>query len=130
MVLNLVINARDAVIGRGDIRLRLRRIAASEDRPPRAPTGDWVLLQVTDTGSGMTPDVMQRVFEPYFTTKQESRGTGLGLAVVHGVVRAAGGYALVESALGIGTTFWIFLPALDAQGRRVSPSAGIATHTA
>lgn len=130
VVLNLVVNARDAISGRGEISLRLRRIAASEDRPSRAPTGDWVLLQVSDTGSGMPPEVQARVFEPYFTTKPESRGTGLGLAVVHGVVRAAGGHAVVESTIGQGSTFWIFLPALDAEGRRVSPPAGTATRTA
>lgn len=130
VVLNLVVNARDAISGRGEIGLRLRRIAASEDRPARAPTGDWVLLQVSDTGSGMPPEVQARVFEPYFTTKPESRGTGLGLAVVQGVVRAAGGHAVVESTIGQGSTFWIFLPALDAEGRRVSPPAGTPTRTA
>lgn len=130
VVLNLVVNARDAISGRGEIGLRLRRIAASEDRPARAPTGDWVLLQVSDTGSGMPPEVQARVFEPYFTTKSESRGTGLGLAVVQGVVRAAGGHAVVESTIGQGSTFWIFLPALDAEGRRVSPPAGTPTRTA
>jgi len=130
VVLNLVVNARDAIQGRGDITLRLRRIQASEDRPARAPTGEWVLLQVRDTGRGMPPEVLQRVFEPYFTTKEESRGTGLGLAVVMGVVRAAGGHAVAESEVGRGTAFWIFLPALDAQGRRVSPPAGTPTRTA
>ncbi|MBA3854342.1 MAG: hypothetical protein C0503_08000 [Gemmatimonas sp.] len=130
VVLNLVVNARDAINGRGEIALRLRRIRASEDRPARAPTGEWVLLTVRDSGSGMSPEVLRRVFEPYFTTKQESRGTGLGLAVVQGVVRSAGGHAVVESEPGQGTTFWIFLPALDAQGRRISPPAGTPTGTA
>ncbi|HRQ79104.1 MAG TPA: ATP-binding protein, partial [Gemmatimonadaceae bacterium] len=130
VVLNLVVNARDAIAGRGEIGLRLRRIAASEDRPARAPTGEWVLLQVSDSGSGMSAEVQARVFEPYFTTKPESRGTGLGLAVVQGVVRASGGHAVVESEVGQGSRFWIFLPALDAEGRRVSPPAGTPTRRA
>lgn len=125
VVLNLVVNARDAIVAKGEIGLRLRLLRAAEDRPPRAPTGDWVIFQVRDSGSGMTPEVQQRIFEPYFTTKTESRGTGLGLAVVHGVVRAAGGHAVVESEVGVGTTFWIFLPPLDASGRRPSPGGGL-----
>jgi PAS domain S-box-containing protein len=130
VVLNLVVNARDAIAVRGEIRLQLRRLLASDDRPAQAPAGEWVLLQVPDTGRGMSRDVQERVFEPYFTTKQESRGTGLGLAVVHGVVRAAGGHAVVESELGQGTTFWIFLPAIGSAGRPVSPPAGTPTRTA
>ncbi len=123
VVLNLVVNARDAIEGHGSIALRLRRLRAAEDRPAQAPTGDWVLLQVRDTGIGMAEDVQRRIFEPYFTTKQDARGTGLGLAVVRGVIRSAGGHVAVESVLGQGSCFWIFLPPLGVASRNSSGAA-------
>ncbi len=116
VVLNLAVNARDAIVDRGEVSIRLRMLAASEPRPNGAPAGMWVLLEVSDSGVGMSEEVRQRVFEPYFTTKKQAHGTGLGLSVVHGVVRAAGGHAVVESSPGVGTTFWILLPPMAASG--------------
>ncbi|MBX3133235.1 MAG: PAS domain-containing protein [Gemmatimonadaceae bacterium] len=110
VVLNLVVNARDAIADRGEVTLRLQRLTPSAMRPSGAPAGDWVALEVADSGVGMDESLRRRIFEPYFTTKAEARGTGLGLAVVHGVVRSAGGQALVESTPGQGSRFWIFLP--------------------
>lgn len=133
VVLNLVVNARDSILDTGEVSLRLRTLASSESRPNGAPAGHWVLLEVADTGIGMPDEIRKRVFEPYFTTKKQSHGTGLGLSVVQGVVRAAGGHAVVESTPGAGTTFWILLPPLDSSGgnpaatastRRDTPAGG------
>lgn len=124
VVLNLVVNARDAIVDRGEVSLRLRTLLASESRPDGAAAGVWVLLEVSDSGVGMPEEVRKRVFEPYFTTKKQAHGTGLGLSVVHGVVRAAGGQAVVESTPGAGTTFWIMLPPMAASGSIKVPSEG------
>ena len=79
-------------------------------RPADAPPGEWNCLMVEDTGTGMSPELQARVFEPYFTTKEVGRGTGLGLAVVYGAVESAGGQVTVRSAVGEGTTFCVYLP--------------------
>ena len=103
IVMNLVVNARDALTGRGRGRVTVR-VGATEDQ---------TILEVVDTGSGMAPDVVARVFEPYFTTKAIGKGTGLGLATVHGIVQHVGGSISIESELGCGTTFRIALPKTD-----------------
>jgi signal transduction histidine kinase len=109
-LLNLVVNARDAMHGRGRVEIRVTRVDTAAPRSADGPPGAWVLLQVHDTGSGMTDEVRRRLFEPYFTTKGEGKGTGLGLPVVLASVRSAGGHIDVESVVGEGTTFWIYLP--------------------
>jgi signal transduction histidine kinase len=101
ILMNLVVNARDAITGGGRVTVR---VGASDTR---------VTIEVVDTGSGMAADVAARVFEPYFTTKALGKGTGLGLATVHGIVQAVGGEITVASELGRGTTFWIALPKTD-----------------
>ena len=101
IVMNLVVNARDAIAGPGRITVRV------------GATDQCATLAVVDTGSGMASDVTARVFEPYFTTKEAGKGTGLGLATVYGIVRAAGGEITVSSELGVGTTFQITLPKTD-----------------
>ncbi len=110
VVLNLVVNARDAIAEAGEVRIRLRTLASGAPRPAGAPEGAWMMLEVADTGVGMSDDVRRRIFEPYFTTKERARGTGLGLSVVFGVVRAAGGETQVETAEGRGTTFRCYFP--------------------
>jgi CheY-like chemotaxis protein len=101
--MNLVVNARDAMTGRGRGRVTVRVGA----------TDDHAVLEVVDTGSGMAPEVVARVFEPYFTTKAVGKGTGLGLATVHGIVQHAGGEITIDSELGRGTTFRVSLPKTD-----------------
>jgi CheY-like chemotaxis protein len=101
IVMNLVVNARDAIDGPGRVTIR---IGASEQ---------WTTLEVADTGTGMAPEVTARVFEPYFTTKELGKGTGLGLATVHGIVQYVGGQISVTSEVGCGTTFRIALPKTD-----------------
>jgi signal transduction histidine kinase len=104
IVFNLIANARDAMPGGGEI--VLRTVAA-----PFPVHGNTALtLEVADTGGGMTADVKDRIFEPFFSTKAPGRGTGLGLRTVQGIVQRAGGDIDVESAAGAGTTFRIFLP--------------------
>lgn len=116
VLLNLVINARDAIGGRGCITLRVRNLrihhqntlAGCLDSDP--PGGDYVSLAVTDTGCGMAREVMERAFEPFFTTKPEGKGTGLGLSMAHGFVRQSGGHIHIESSVGMGTTVTLYLP--------------------
>ncbi|WP_396625835.1 PAS domain S-box protein [Luteitalea sp.] len=114
VLMNLVVNARDAMPDGGILTITTAVHDAARDevdgvRLPEAPAG-WVVLTVSDSGLGMPPEVQARLFEPFFTTKAPGRGTGLGLAVVDGVVKKAGGVITVASAQGKGTTFSLFFP--------------------
>ena len=113
VLLNLVINARDAMPQGGKITIttRNKRLEAGDlAAHPGAEAGDFVLLDVTDTGSGMTPEVAERVFEPFFTTKDVGEGTGLGLSMVHGFVEQSGGFVEIDSNVGKGTSIRIYFP--------------------
>lgn len=113
VILNLANNARDAMPGGGRLTIATHnageRDIARLDLPGLVP-GEYVVIDVTDTGSGMSADVMAKVFEPFFTTKPVGKGTGLGLASAYGIVKQSGGYIWPESEVGRGTTFRIFLP--------------------
>ncbi|HYD97910.1 MAG TPA: ATP-binding protein, partial [Alphaproteobacteria bacterium] len=104
-VLNLAVNARDAMPNGGALRVATRNTAQGE-----VAAGDFVALTVSDTGTGMPPDVLARVFEPFFTTKEVGKGTGLGLSMVYGFVKQSGGTVRVTSTPGLGTVFTLFLP--------------------
>ena len=113
VLLNLVVNACDAMPGGGRIRVETSQVTldkAVAARQPGARAGHHVLLSVSDTGSGMAPNVLARAFEPFFTTKQPGKGTGLGLAIVYGVVQQAGGFVRLSTEPGAGTTASVFLP--------------------
>jgi PAS domain S-box-containing protein len=113
VLMNLVINARDAMPNGGSLRIRLRNTCVSEEftklHPPMTP-GEWVLLEVSDTGHGMTSETKARVFEPFFTTKSPVHGTGLGLSTAYGIVKQSGGFIWIDSVPGEGSTFSVFLP--------------------
>jgi signal transduction histidine kinase len=113
VILNLVVNSRDAMAKGGTITVRTRNVVMDESEARQHPpmtAGEYVLLSVSDTGEGMSPETKAHIFEPFFTTKEVGKGTGLGLATVYGVVKQSGGFVWVDSVLGHGTTFEIYLP--------------------
>lgn len=113
-LLNLALNARDAMPEGGDLRLSLQHLEVEENAPlPDMDEGAWIKLVVSDTGSGIAPDNLDHIFDPFFTTKSPDKASGLGLAQVYGIIRQHGGYIDVESEVGQGTTFSIYLPAVE-----------------
>ena len=115
VIINLVVNARDAMPNGGTVRIEVESVRIGPDSNNAAvPAGDYVLLSVIDTGEGMTAEVKERLFEPFFTTKEKGKGTGLGLATVYGIVTQNQGYILVDSELGEGTRFSIYLPPIHS----------------
>jgi len=121
VLLNLAINARDAMPSGGRLDVELRALGVSNGAvsvfglPPR----DHVVMAVTDTGTGMGPEVVAHLFEPFFTTKDVGKGTGLGLSTVYGIVKQSGGEVRVDTVAGRGSTFMIFLPALGVEATSV-----------
>lgn len=128
MIMNFATNARDAMAGRGGGVLTIATRPATAD-DVRARTveevadGDYAEIVVSDTGCGMDQATLERIFQPFFTTKSPEKGTGLGLAGVFGFVRQSGGHVFVESAVGEGTTFRVYLPAHDAAADAAAPAA-------
>lgn len=113
-LLNLALNARDAMPRGGDLRLTLRHLAEREEMPlPDMGQGSWIELQVADNGTGIPPGDLDHIFDPFFTTKSPDKGSGLGLAQVYGIIRQHGGYIDVTSNLERGTTFSVYLPAVE-----------------
>jgi signal transduction histidine kinase len=110
VLINLAVNARDAMSGRGTLRVELDRVTV-ETETRDVPCGHFVRLTVRDTGCGMDEATRDRIFEPFFTTKTAGKGSGLGLSTVYGVVKQLGGHIAVESAPLQGSTFTIHFPA-------------------
>ena len=127
VVVNLVVNARDAMPNGGSITIRTRNVPEAEAATMSytgMPAADYVLIEVEDTGTGMTPEVMEKIFEPFFSTKELGKGTGLGLSTVYGIIKQTGGFIYPESQVGVGTVFKIFLPRhVPAEGEVVAKQA-------
>ena len=113
VLINLAVNARDAMPKGGNLTMLTRNVMQEECATFNFKgliPADYVLVSVTDTGTGIAPDIMEKIFEPFFTTKDVGKGTGLGLATVYGTIKQTGGYVYPESTVGEGTSFHIFLP--------------------
>jgi two-component system cell cycle sensor histidine kinase/response regulator CckA len=129
VMMNLVVNARDAMRAQGGGRVNIRTGALSQDEARArgwadAPAQGAALIEVSDTGPGIPPEIVGQVFEPFFTTKPLGEGTGLGLSTVHGIINQAGGHILIDSKMGQGATFRIFLPVWieqDKPGAEAAP---------
>jgi len=126
IMLNLIVNARDAMPEGGVVTISTERIQVKAENIPRsmhARAGEFTCLSIADTGIGMTEQQMAHIFEPFYTTKENGQGTGLGLAVVNGIVQNHGGWIDVSSKVGSGSVFRIFLPIVDEAASDVSPDS-------
>lgn len=129
VIINLVVNARDAMPGGGTLSVTTRNdsvLAPIQRGPEIMPPGAYVVVEVADTGTGIAKENLERIFEPFFSTKEVGAGTGLGLSTVYGIVRQSDGYIFVDSAIGHGTTFSIYLPAHGAEGEVGNEAAAAA----
>jgi signal transduction histidine kinase len=123
-IVNLAVNARDAMDGRGLMRIATENVRLAANEVGDVQAGDYVRISVTDTGCGMAPDVLERAFEPFFTTKPVGKGTGLGLSQIFGFAHESGGEVGIQSQLGKGTTVSIYLPRTEAAATvRIHPAA-------
>jgi len=116
VLMNICLNARDAMPNGGRLRIKTEMILLDDSFCqfyPGVTAGTYVVLSISDTGSGMSPEVRERIFEPFFTTKERGKGSGMGLATVYGIVRQHGGFLHVYSEPGQGTLFHVYLPALE-----------------
>jgi two-component system, cell cycle sensor histidine kinase and response regulator CckA len=138
VIVNLAVNARDAMPDGGKLTVRTANVTSEESGHlayKGMPAADYVRIDITDTGTGIAPDIVGKIFEPFFSTKEVGKGTGLGLSTVYGIVKQTGGFIYVDSEAGRGTSFYIFLPrhhpeqevqpdALTANGAAREPPAG------
>jgi two-component system cell cycle sensor histidine kinase/response regulator CckA len=131
VIVNLAVNARDAMQSRGDgsgrLTLATRRINASDVRAMRSeiiPAGEYTALIVEDTGGGIPPEHLGKIFEPFFTTKEHGKGTGLGLSTVYGIVKQSGGFIFADSEVGKGTRFTVYLPVHHVAPGTALPAPG------
>jgi signal transduction histidine kinase/ActR/RegA family two-component response regulator len=122
-ILNLAVNARDAMDGEGQLAISVENVALGAGQVGALDSGDYVRISVSDTGSGMTRQVLERVFEPFFTTKPVGKGTGLGLSQIFGFARESGGDVVIDSTVGVGSTVSLYLPRSFEEIQAVSAQA-------
>ncbi len=123
VIVNLAVNARDAMPGGGELSVRTSNVTAAENRRFNAkgmPVADYVLVEVSDTGTGIPAKIVDKIFEPFFSTKEVGKGTGLGLSTVYGIIKQTGGFVYVELAENKGATFRIFLPRHIATAQEIA----------
>ena len=128
VIVNLAVNARDAMPQGGRVSIATRNVTIDEIEASGQPTfrpGSYVLLTFSDTGHGISEDILPQIFEPFFTTKGQGKGTGLGLAMVYGILKQSGGWISVSSEVGRGTTFEIYLPRVEAPLSNAVPAPAI-----
>jgi len=128
VIVNLVVNARDAMPGGGTLTIETQQVhldSTQLESNPGVRPGEFAMISVNDTGYGMTPEVLAHLFEPFFTTKEVGKGTGLGLAAVHGIVKQSGGHLTVDSAPGAGATFRIYFPLAETIASTTQAEGGI-----
>jgi two-component system, cell cycle sensor histidine kinase and response regulator CckA len=124
VIVNLAVNARDAMPRGGKVTLQTYAVTSAEVRKIGSdilPIADYTALSVTDTGTGISPELLAKIFEPFFTTKDVGKGTGLGLSTVYGIVKQSGGFIFADSKLGQGTTFVIYLPVHQVEVQLEAP---------
>ncbi|MBI5442825.1 MAG: PAS domain S-box protein [Deltaproteobacteria bacterium] len=127
VLMNLAVNARDAMLRGGRLTVRTANVEVGpERRRPGLEPGSYATFAVSDTGTGMEPQILARIFEPFFTTKGPEQGTGLGLATVYGIVKQSHGYVDVESAPGLGSTFTVYLPRAEPRSATACAANGAA----
>ncbi len=134
VVINLCVNARDAMPDGGTLTLSTSNVSAADvekyaGKTAPVPPGEYVLLEVTDTGTGMTPEVLEKIYDPFFSTKEVGKGTGLGLSTVYGIIKQTGGFIFCESEVGKGSTFRVFLPqyieTAEEEASRTAAASGV-----
>jgi two-component system cell cycle sensor histidine kinase/response regulator CckA len=125
VIMNLVVNAKDAMPQGGRIRIATASVTLDESYRPEntfIKHGPYVMITVSDTGQGMNRETQARIFEPFFTTKEKGKGTGLGLSTVYGIIKQSGGYVFVQSELGRGTVFTMYFPRIDGPSEALGAS--------
>jgi CheY-like chemotaxis protein len=128
IIMNFIVNARDAMPNGGSIVIKTAAKTVNTgmlDVPPYVQPGEYALLSVSDTGTGIPEDIVNKIFEPFFTTKEQGKGTGLGLSMVYGAVKDHQGYLAVNSTIGVGSVFTVYVPAAPAAApaeTKASPS--------
>jgi two-component system cell cycle sensor histidine kinase/response regulator CckA len=131
VIMNMAVNARDAMPAGGKLIIETANVEIDEapvSEQERIPPGSYVMLAVTDTGTGMDTETRRRVFEPFFTTKEKGKGTGLGLSTCYGIVKQSGGYITISSEPGSGTAFRIYLPRVDERPERAPVAPATELH--